>query len=299
MIPKIRTPYAVKLVKIKTPIFEHARFGPTEKDIDNAIEEGYYYGAGHLTNKIGKIYNENKDRPEPLTAEELVNKIFNMNNLKEKGPTVESVPPTAKTSRESSPIKKPETLFKPEIKKELDEKLSKLKKTRESADKKAVKEGKKYIERKTTKEKAKERMEKEEEDEEAIEQRLRDEDEVLFSFPFKKKKKELYGKEEYEGLLKDKPVVENKEAIDYLKMVLPKGQVNNKDLKELNNYNEEDINYADTELRKQLGNYYLGKSQNAQKRIQLMYLKNNILNLEPDKIFLQKPKDSPRKGKKH
>ena len=70
-----------------------------------------------------------------------------------------------------------------------------------------------------------------------------------------------------------------------------------------NNYKEEYINYADTELRKQLGNYYLSKSQNAQKRIQLMYLKRNILNLEPDKIILQKPeelpKKSPRKGKKH
>ena len=106
MYPKIKTPYGVKLVKVSYPILSGARFGPTEEDVDEAINKGFSYGAETVTNYLKNAYLEAKSMnpfEKEITADEVLNRVYNRNLFPEKGPTVESYHSSKTSTIHNSP----------------------------------------------------------------------------------------------------------------------------------------------------------------------------------------------------
>ena len=116
MYPKIKTLYGVKLVKNTYPILSGASFVPTDEDVRNALDEGFMQGADTVTNYLKYSYMESKSNHEgeEISADELLNRVYNRSNIKEKGPEVESYHSYTATTPER--IRKKYTHVSPELK---------------------------------------------------------------------------------------------------------------------------------------------------------------------------------------
>ena len=102
MYPKIKTLYGVKLVKNTYPILSGASFVPTDEDVRNALDEGFMQGADTVTNYLKYSYMESKSNHEgeEISADELLNTVYNRSHIKEKGPEVESYHSSTATTPE-------------------------------------------------------------------------------------------------------------------------------------------------------------------------------------------------------
>ena len=104
--PNISTPYEAKFVKYKYPILSGASFGPTEEDVAEAINKGFSYGADTVTKFFKRAYLEAdlmKPHGEIITADEVLNRVYNRNLFPEKGPTVESYHSSKTSTIHNSP----------------------------------------------------------------------------------------------------------------------------------------------------------------------------------------------------
>ena len=110
---KLHSPYEAKLINYTYPILTGARFGPKQEDVLEATRQGFLEGTGFVTSYLENEYIKRKaedksiiegfGNPTPMTADELLNKVFNRSNLGEKGPEVTSYRPSTTSSIQVSP----------------------------------------------------------------------------------------------------------------------------------------------------------------------------------------------------